>query len=112
MQDLDPATPSENGGMRWHLLWVGGAMVFAWVNLSEFSGTLAVHSLLLATAWTCLAFSWYTQPFRVRWKANAFGAVEMLPRHARVTEKLWNVVTLVALALLLVGFALKFAIAT
>lgn len=112
MQDLDPTTPSETGGSRWHLLWVVAALAFAWVNLSDFSETLAPHLLILAVSWICLAFSWYTRPFRVRWNAKAFGAIEMLPCHARITERLWNLVTITALTLLLIGLALKFAIST
>jgi hypothetical protein len=112
MQDLDPATRTKNGGLRWHLLWVGAALVFAWMNLSEFATTHAPHSLVLATSWMCWAFSWYTQPFRVRWSANAFAAVERLPRHPRVNTKLWNAVTIAGMILLLMGLGLKFATAT
>ena len=109
MRDLDPAAPTEDEGFRWHLLWVGGALVLAWVNVSAFLGTHAPHSLIWAASWLCWAFSWYTQPFRVRWNAKALGAVEKLPLHARVPGQLWNVVTIAALVLLPVGLAIKFA---
>ena len=109
MQDLDSVTPTKGKGLPWHLLWVGGALVLAAVNASSFSGSHAPYSLVLAASWLCWAFSWYAQPFRIRWNATALGAIERLPRHAGVPERLWNVVTIAALVLLLVGLALKFA---
>ena len=109
MQDLDSGPPAKDKGLPWHLLWVGCALVLAAVNVSSFSSTHAPYSLVLAASWLCWAFSWYAQPFRVRWNAKALGAIERLPRHPRVPEQLWNVVTIGAFVLLLVGLVLRFA---
>jgi hypothetical protein len=109
MQDLDSGPRATDKGFPWHLLLVGAAVALAAVNASEYSGDHAPHSLVLAAAWLCWAFSWYAQPFRIRWGAKALGAIEKLPRHERVPEGLWNVVTIAALFLLLAGLALKFA---
>ncbi len=102
--------PHESQGARfpWYLLWVSGAVTLAAVNVSEFRNTGNVGSIVLALAWIFWAFSWYTKPFHINFRAHASKAVVIGSLRPWVPVSLWNFATFGAFALIIVGLILKF----
>ena len=103
--------PSESASATsspWYLLWVLGALALAAVNAAEFLSARNPGSAVLAFAWCLWAFSWYAKPFHIRMRASFSEAVSSRPIRPWVPKSLWNFITIGALALLVVGLAVKF----
>lgn len=104
--------PKPAGASRfpWHLIGVFGAIALAGLSIAEFRSNAKPSSLLIAAGWIGWSFSWYAKPFQVDFRAVASKAVVSLSLRTWVPPALWTFVTFSAMALLLVGVVLKFAI--
>jgi hypothetical protein len=100
---------SRYSATPWYLIWVFGAIILAAINLSEFGKSEKPGSAVIALAWLCWAFSWYTKPFSVNLRKTLSTAVLVHERRSWVSEVVWNTATFSAFALLLAGSVMMYA---
>ena len=98
---------SQTAKFPWYFLWVIGALALAATNISDFVVTKRLSSVLLSAAWLLWAFSWYAKPFHISLREKLSNAINVAELRAWVSPSLWNLATIGALSLMIVGELLR-----